>query len=110
MSAGGELAMAGLTVEIMNGLVLPMMTIPYQGMDRSVSDLEVEAAGIRTGEAIGVEYLFAKRTTRAFPFGLRDNSSGDSGEYDGSSAERAIFWSAWAQGTRWRGVPTGEAT
>jgi hypothetical protein len=61
--AGGELSAAGLTIEILDRLTAPVMTVTDQGMERGIGDLEVEAVGVGTGEAIGVECFLAAAGT-----------------------------------------------
>src|SRR5512137_727479 len=66
---GGELLVASLAVEILNGVVASVVPIADEGVDGGVGDLVIVAVGIWAGLAMGIDRLPA--TSSALALGVR---------------------------------------
>ena len=64
-----ELMVAGLAVEILDGVVLSMVAVADEGVNGRVGNVVVITDGVGTGLAAGVNVLLA--TARALSLGIR---------------------------------------
>lgn len=69
VAPGGELLVASLAVEILNGVVASVVPIADEGVDGGVGDLVLVAVGIWAGLAMGIDRLPA--TSSALALGVR---------------------------------------
>ncbi len=57
MPAGGEFALTGLAIQILNRLMAAVVAISDQGMDGRICVQEEITIGVRTGITLGVDAL-----------------------------------------------------